>query len=335
MPEYVIENNEKTYYLRNDQSKYMRALVFDKNKQVIFNTTSLNIDFTADQPQKLEFESLHRNDKVMANFKKESGIVFAKVDISKDTFGNKIYGVNNKKKIKLIEKVKINPAFQTRYLHEDNIAEFYILDGSNSFRVKSNSTDIATLNHMTDINTINMSPENEGAVEILIEDLGVETVESATAELLVSDIYRIELTGGDLIEQGDSLNLTIKVYDSQNKQFEREQLKYMDIKPEIEKIGSSKREGLEIERLNEDTFRVKGIQSGNYRATVVACKRRGTNDRISSNYVRIEVFNIVKLLPESVLLFPGGRWTIQVEGGPAGGSRGSVYREYEVDDKNI
>lgn len=335
MPNYIIENNEKTYYLRNDQSKHMRALVFDKNKQVIFNTTSLVIDFSADLPEKVEFHPTERNEKTLAAFKKETGVVFARVDVKKDVFGNKIYDVFSTKKIKLIESVKINPAFQTRYLHKDNVAAFYILDGSNSFRVKSNSTEVATLNHLTDINTIEMSPENEGAVEILVEDLGVETVETATAELLVSDIYRIELSGGGLIEQGNRVNLTIVVYDSQNKRFDKSQLKYMDIKPEIEKIGSSRREGLEIHRVTDDTFTVHGVQSGNYRTTVVACKRKGNNDRISSNYVRIEVFEIVRLVPDSILLFPGGRWTIQVEGGPHGGSRGSVYREYDIEDKNI
>jgi hypothetical protein len=335
MPDFIMENSEKTYYLRNDQSKFMRALVFDKEKQLIFNTTSLVIKFSADQPQKLDFEDYGRNDKVIANFKKESGVVYAKVEVTADIFGNKIYDVSNTKKIKLIERVKINPQFQTRYLHADNIAEFYIVDGSNHFRVKSNSTDIATLNHLTDINTIEMSPQNEGVIEIMVEDLGVDVLETSTAELLVSDINRIELSGGGLIEKGNNVNLTIEVYDSQNKKFDNSQLKYMDIKPEIEKIGSSRREGLDITRINDDTFTVHGMQSGNYRVTVVACKKKGTNDRITSNNVRIEVFEIVKLAPESMLLFPGGRWTIQVEGGPSGGSQGSVYREYEVEDDYI
>lgn len=335
MPDFVLENNEKTYYLRNNQSKYMRALVFDNHKKMIFNTTSLDISFSSDHPEKLDFSKLPRNDKAIANFKKESGLVKAQVEIKRDIFDNIFHGVTNHKKIKLIEKVKINPELQTKYLHPDNIAEFYIVDGSNNFRVQSNSTDIATLNHLTSINTIELSPENEGAMEIMVEDLGVEALETATAEFLVSDIYRIELIGGGLIEQGNSINLTIAVYDSQNKKFEKDQLKYMDIKPEIEKIGSSRREGLEIIRVTDDTFTVNGVQSGNYRATVVACKRRGKNERISSNYVRIEVFDIVRIVPDSILLFPGGRWTIQVEGGPHGGSRGSVYREYEIEDTYI
>ena len=335
MPEFIMENDEKTYYLRNNQMKHMRALVFDQDKQIIFNTSSLVIDFSADFPKKLEFESKDKNDKALAHFSKESGYVYAKVNIPQDINGNPIYDVFNQKKIKLIEKVKLNPPFQTKYLHRENIAEFYILDGSNQFKVNMNSTEIANLNHISALKTIEMSPQKEGAVEISVEDYGVEMIERASAELLISDIYRIELIGGGLIEQGNSMNVSIEVYDVHNRKFDKDQLKYMDIKPEIEKIGSPKREGLEISRINDDTFIVKGIHSGQYRVTVVACKKNNSNDRISSNYVRIEVFDVVKLVPSSILLFPGGRWTIQVEGGPIGGSRGSVYREYEVEDEYI
>ena len=274
--------------------------------------------------------------KKIAKFKKESGIVFANVDIKKDTNGNRIYDVTNKKRIKLIEKVKINPLFQTRYLHNENTAEFYIIDGSNSFRVKSNSTNVANLNHITSINTIEMSPQNEGAIEIVVEDLGVEMLETASAELLVSDMYRIELTGGGLMEVGNSLNLTIEVYDSQNKKFSKSQLKYMEIRPEIDnKAGTTYREGLDITRINEDTFTVVGTQSDHYRVSVFGHKKQIKGERVNSNFVRIEVFNVVKIVPDSILLFPGGRWTIQVEGGPSSGSGGSVYRDYEIEDQTI
>ena len=335
MPEYVLENNEKTYYLRNDQTRPMRALVFDQNKHIIFNTSSLVIEFSADFPEKLEFEEYGRHDKNLGHFKKESGYVYAKVDIKKDIYGNTIYDVSNQKKIKLIEKVKLNPPFQTRYIHHKNLAEFYIEDGSGNVIANCNSTEVATLNHISELKTIEMSPQKEGATEITVEDPGADITEMATAELLVSDIYRIQLIGGGLIEIGNSMNLTIEVYDYQNKKFDKDQLKYMEIKPEFEKIGSSRREGLKIERINDDTFTVTGIQSDNFRVTVVSCKKNISKEKITSNYVRVGVFDVVKLVPDSILLFPGGRWTIQVEGGPHGEARGSVFKEYEVEDEHI
>ena len=162
MPEYVIENNEKTYYLRNDQSKYLRALVFDQHKQIILNTTSLVIDFYTGEIEKLEYVNYGRNDKSIVQFNKESDVVYARVKIESDINGNSIYYVNNYKKIKLIGKVKINPPYQTRYIHFENLAEFYIIDESNTFKFRSNSSEIATLTHLSDINTIEMTPQEEG-----------------------------------------------------------------------------------------------------------------------------------------------------------------------------
>lgn len=50
---------------------------------------------------------------------------------------------------------------------------------------------------------------------IFANDLGVELQQTANATLLVSDISWIILEGGGLIEEGNSLNLTVKVFDSQ------------------------------------------------------------------------------------------------------------------------
>jgi len=58
-------------------------------------------------------------------------------------------------------------------------------------------------------------PKTEGEIMIFANDLGVELQQTANATLLVSDISWIILEGGGLIEEGNSLNLTVKVFDSQ------------------------------------------------------------------------------------------------------------------------
>lgn len=60
-----------------------------------------------------------------------------------------------------------------------------------------------------------MIPKTEGEIMIFANDLGVELQQTANATLLVSDISWIILEGGGLIEEGNSLNLTVKVFDSQ------------------------------------------------------------------------------------------------------------------------
>jgi hypothetical protein len=232
--------------------------------------------------------------------------------------------------------VKISPSFQTKYLHEDNVAEFYILDGSNTFNVKTNTSEVANLQHLVDKNVIEMVPKYTGIVEIRVEDLGVEQLQTAEAVLLVSDVIRLELTGGGLIEEGNSVNLTVKAFDIRGKQFDEDQMKSMRFITEVEKIGTGHQDaGIEITQMTDSLFDAKGVASGNYRVTVSIDKRTNLGERTSSNYVRIEVFNQVQIVPTSLLLFPGGRWTIQVEGGPHGGARGSVYRKYKIENEMI
>ena len=51
-------------------------------------------------------------------------------------------------------------------------------------------------------------------------DTGVEEEETTSAVLRVSDIGRIEITGGGLIEVGSKVNISVQVFDERGYQFE-------------------------------------------------------------------------------------------------------------------
>ncbi len=68
---------------------------------------------------------------------------------------------------------------------------------------------------------------------------------------------------------------------------------------------------------------------------MTANKRSHGHERVSSNYVTVEVFPTVKIVPSDLLLFPGGRWTIQVDGGPESNTRSSVRRRFKIADETI
>jgi len=69
--------------------------------------------------------------------------------------------------------------------------------------------------------------------------------------------------------------------------------------------------------------------------TVSGSQHNEARSKIVSNHVRVEVFPTVRLVPGDILIYPGGRWTINVEGGPEALSRGSVKRSFRVEDENI
>lgn len=64
----------------------------------------------------------------------------------------------------------------------------------------------------------------------MIEDIKLPNSPPAFAELLISDISRLELDkNGFLVEQGSSLNMTVTAYDNHVKEFDKDQYLYMDL----------------------------------------------------------------------------------------------------------
>lgn len=100
----------------------------------------------------------------------------------------------------LISPVRLSPSHITRYLHENNFAFFDIIDGSEYCVVKANSSTLAEWYHDNSLSKIRADPKQEGMLMLFIEDQGVENTVTANATLLISDISRIVLEGGGLIE---------------------------------------------------------------------------------------------------------------------------------------
>jgi hypothetical protein len=200
--------------------------------------------------------------------------------------------------------------------------------------VSTNSSDVASFRHDKAQRQVVLSPSNEGSLQVRIKDLGVEEEETAEATLFVSDISTIELLGGGLIEEGNNVNVSVKVFDAHGHQFKRGQLEFMTLEPTFEGIGSVRSGGLKIKKIAFDKFNIVGAKSGSFRVTVSA-KKHDKVEVVSSNFVRIEVFPFVKLVPEDLLIFPGGRWTIQVEGGPESRTKTSVKKRFKVSDESV
>jgi len=109
--------------------------------------------------------------------------------------------VKDRMRIEVVQNVDIQPKFKSLYLAKDNTFKFQILYGSGHFSVSINNTDIADRHHIEGDRFITIYPKREGPIEIKVEDIEVPDSEIAVAEMLISDIYRLELDApGTLIE---------------------------------------------------------------------------------------------------------------------------------------
>ena len=250
--------------------------------KVIFNSSSLEHQFSSDR----DFVSLKdeaRFDRNLATLGDGSGISHIILSLPK------YEAVQASLRLKLIELLRLLPVSQTRYVHPDNTAEYAIVDGSSDIQVTTNVSHVAQWTHNKAHKTVTFSPQQVGPVQIDAVDLGVELQTEAEATLIVSDIERIEIDGGALIQIGDKCQVRVRAFDSQGHQFERAQLKYMALEPQYT-AGKSQSEGLRVKRIKDDLFEVTGVKASLYRFTVVGQRKDEERAKVLSNMVKIEVF---------------------------------------------
>ena len=80
---------------------------------------------------------------------------------------------------------------------EKNSFEFTIHRGSGYFSVSTNNTEIADIIHRD--RKVTVIAKDEGALLIKVEDTEIPEAEFAYAELLISDIWRLELDAPGLL----------------------------------------------------------------------------------------------------------------------------------------
>lgn len=111
----------------------------------------------------------------------------------------------------------------------------------------------------------------------------------------------------------------------------------MDLEPQFERVGHCDNcKDIKISRISNDKFNVLGRQHGVYRVTVTAKRKNVKQDLITSNTAKVEVFSYVRVEPGDLLIYPGGRWTVQIEGGPNyPGRKQQIQNTYSIDDTSI
>lgn len=141
--------------------------------------------------------------------------------------------------VEIVRNVDIQPKFKSIYLAKDNSYSFKILHGSGHFSVSLNNSDIADKHYIDGERVITIYPKKEGPIEIRIEDVELPESVVAVAELLVSDIFRLELDSpGTLIEEGSQMELNVTAFDIYNQPFDEDQYRYMKFHIEIESLQS-------------------------------------------------------------------------------------------------
>lgn len=334
-PHFSLIQNERVYDLANNQTRFVRALVFDSEDKLIMNTTSLNYVFSSDNTKFIEMGDDVSNDRSAASLQFQKGETKLRVKLNSYTDGNTFPEITDSLRVNLVAQVKIEPSFQTRYLHPENSAIYHVIDGSSEVRVASAPLDPAGQSFDQAHREISMSPQAEGIVTITAEDQRIPEHFPAEAQLFVSDIARLELFGEGKIEEGAAVNLTLKAFDSQGIEFSPDQMRFMKLMPSFQRTGEELQNAIEITQIGDDIFNVLGLKAGFYGVTVSSLKYN-SNKLVSSNIANVHVFPYVSVVPQDILIYPGGRWTVQINGGPDDAvTKAWLKKEFTIENTEI
>lgn len=254
--------------------------------------------------------------------------------IETETLGKRIPEIKDSLKIEIVKNVDIQPKYKSLYLHKDNSFRFQILHGSGHFSVSVNNSEICERHLIEGDRFITIYPKKEGPVEIRVEDMELPDSVITTAELLITDIYRIDIDSpGTLIEQGSQMELLITAFDGYNIPYDDDQYPLMKFYIEIE-VTQKREKGLIAEqvmepRSNNRIFLAKGQDPAHYQLTAVSHKYQVKayessthRQRVTSEVLKIEVFPLLQIQPGSLLLTPEMRYTLQIVGGPGRSAAG-------------
>ena len=131
---------------------------------------------------------------------------------------------------------------------------------------------------------LTVHPRHESAIDFSIKDLELPESKAAHAELLISDIFRIDLDAeGSLIEEGSKMELTVTAFDKYGKEFDQDQYYLMNFEMEIEMTRKEKANGLLIRQegggVDKRKFIAEGIMPGNYIVVAFAYAYQDENSR--------------------------------------------------------
>jgi hypothetical protein len=172
--------------------------------------------------------------------------------------------------IHVVRKVQVEPKYKSLYVGSQSPFKFTILEGSGNFMVSVSDSNIAEVMH-TD-REVWVTPKKPGTVDLIIEDVDLPTTEASIAQILVSDIEKLNLwSTRSLIEQGDKIELIVSAFDSEGRDFDADQYADMQFNIETEMTGLVRKLGLKTQLTATNThFHAEGREPGIYQLVTYA-----------------------------------------------------------------
>jgi len=211
----------------------------------------------------------------------------------------------------LLPHIAIRPANVAIFRHPQNTVPLWIVGGSGAMRVTLSENSLVDAQVDYNRRSINLTPKECGSLKITVEDTGLHGSDPVHANVLVSDLTKVELDVVQQLELKAQTTAKLHLYAADGTEFPESQYKYMDFSYEYDK------QRLKVEADSAGLALVTGVGSGPAFISVTATGISGTPSR--SDKRQINVFSRLQLMPRHLHLLLGGEFQFQGWGGPVSG----------------
>ena len=225
--------------------------------------------------------------------------------------------VNHNIIISAFNSASIVPNYAKLFLHENNVYELDIINGSGDFNYNLSDPSIAKLEVKG--RKLLIIPLKIGHTFIYLKDNVFNNNDYVNlAKIEVNQIGDIVLMSPSNLIVGNEVKGLIKVYDNYNNEFSKEEIKKMNFTVKYNKVNNNN--CIEIEKNSViDYITIKGLNEGNQEFYVSSDYISNNNNKkhvYKSNIINITVHNKLEVFPPNLLLYPGSTFTLKILGGP-------------------
>ena len=321
----------------NEQELMVSVNLIDSQGREFLNFSTVSLEWISDKPELISYNKIQpgpahvKNVMVSVN----EGPVSLEARITKMIDGTVLSpSISSALDNEVVKNVDLNLKEFSMYLHRQNSIEILILYGSGSFEVSCNSTDIIQFTYDGDRKII-VFPKKSGKVTLKVDDIGLIGSSPATSQLLISQLTSLELKEGGLIPVNSTIKLFLSALDSEGKTFAPSELKWMNFELSMHNafqiISSSP---------TYEEWEIKGSQIGEFQVQAVGLRnfmKEEENFTVKSNFILIDVFPPLEIIPAEVLLLPGSKYSLNYRGGPEPNKYGTynIHLQWTIEEENI
>ena len=290
----------------------------DRDKQEEINTLKLNKGTTGSGWAKVRLSGLKRKIN-------RDGSYSGTINLSKS--------LEDKLQIEGLDKLTLSSDDILLYYHPNMEYELAVGNGSGDFKV---TVDDEYLDYRYDFKgkKIIIKPKRLGSTSIQVEDLGTEAKMKATANIDIVEVRRIEAEiDHKVLEENKETPVQVRVYDEQERLIPKNQYHLMDLELGILGGKAQFADVKDVEDpVGDELYIVRPQKAGKYQLEITGKDFDGYLRK--SNKVEIDVFEKMKVFPETILLAKGCVTSFEIRGGPNKSMRNNADFDITFEEEN-